>query len=568
MTLHDASVSTPRSRLIDTLIIAAITASVAYTADVAPALPPRTEPFYITPQIQHLSLTDPALLLRLKKLLNRLEPHGAQGQMQIGYTLTFPLYSYFKQTHGAWTFDDAPIRASLIEAAKLQRPFVVYLAADHFFGDSPYGAYLASLPQSLMQFQDGSVPKESYFTTGLVPFRISNDEKLPHIRAKFEALGIVALQLEAFRKQHPELLVGITMNGETHYMFENFFSGTGNFATPRYTDFSPDAISDFAAYLTAHHQQNSSASDIKKMDLTRYPWGSYPFFGWYCAASPNEKIAIYHNGKRLGSARMRINRMDVYNALPKAADANCGFRYDIDFSTWKHGDHRIEAVLEHHGKRYGLDNNQLVLRLGKNGDSTATPPQQLPAIASIGRRGYVDRGSSSAVLIDYIPLARQWMRFREESIVSHQEKMSAILTKAGIPSELLYNYQLPTWMNGDWNTALFGVGQDFFTTSTLRAGITLYGGNTLNPTLHSDLPQGKPYGIPEFHPQMEHTATIAEDSLRYHYAHGARFLSPYFMSNGDNIADKTEHHYMIITPTNTHMGSDALYRAIQKLAAY
>jgi hypothetical protein len=529
-----------------------------------------SKPFYITPQIRHLSLENPTSYGRLVDIFNKLEPKGAKGDVQIGYTLTFPLYYYFEKKGDAWVIHEQAIHNIIKAAEKLNRPFVVYIAADHFFGDTPFGEYLASIPSSLMQFQDGTVPKEKYFNTGLVPFSISNDVSLPHIKAKIDVLKVVARELVALHARNKHLLIGISMNGETHYMFENFFSGTGNFNNPRYTDFAPHAIQEFESYLqTRKLSKQYTASDIKKTDFSQYPWGTYPFFGWYCPTYADEKIAIYHNGTRLGYAEMQLNRMDVYEALPKMNNANCGFRYHVDFSTWKAGTHRIEAVLEYQHQRYALDNNQLLLQVDeRNATPPLSTPLTLPSIASINRKGYVDGGREDPIHVHFEPLAQHWMDFRHATILNHQEMLADVFKQAGLPSSLLYNYQLPPWMNGDWNEALFGVGTDFYQKSTLRAGVTLYGGNTLNPHMLDYLPKNQPYGIPEFHPQMEGNATIAEAALRFHAAHGATFVSPYYMNVGDKPIDKSNHYYMLIEPWNTHKSSDALYDAIKRLARY
>jgi len=344
------------------------------------------------------------------------------------------------------------------------------------------------------------------------------------------------------------------------------------------TDFSPDAIQEFQNYLT-EHKIFSKAKEIKKVNFSTYPWGSYPFFGWYCGSSPEEKIVIYHNGVRLAPAEMHLNRMDVYEALPPVKNPNCGFHYDIDFSAWQAGTHRIEAILELSGKKYSLDNNQLILQLEKATSTPASVAQNLPNIRSLNlfnpfsHKGYVDRGSNKAILINYNPLARQWMQFRADSIVQHQDMLGKIFTDAGIPQDIIYNYQLPPWMNGDWNNELFGVGKDFFLQSKLRAGITLYGGNTLNPELMKYLPQDKKhniekYGVPEFHPQIENDPEIAESSLRFHAAQGASFISPYYMNAGDDTVEGNDHKKMLIVPKNHHKGSNYLYNAIKKLLSY
>ncbi|GEM_PF-5727540 len=525
--------------------------------------------------MRELNLLDAASRKNLNNLFQELEPEGAKGMVQMGYTLSLPIYNFYKKKHGNWQFNQKAIEDILAQAAIINRPFVVYIAADHFFGESDYGKYLASLPESLMQFQDGSVPKEKYFQTAIIPFRISNNPNLPHIRAKITALKIIAQQLADFRKKHPNLLIAITLNGETHYLFENFFSGTGNFKNPRFTDFSPDAVNEFRTYLNKQSEYSLRAKEIKKINFEHYPWGTYPFFGWYCGNHEQEKIIIYHNGARLAPAEMQLNRMDVYEALPQLQNPNCGFRYDIDFSKWSRGTHRIEAILEYNDKQYSLDNNQLILQLGDKITPTSEP-KILPNIRKINRfnplknKGYVDRGSNQPVLVNYIPLARHWMNFRADSIVLHQNMLGKIFSDASIPTDIIYNYQLPPFMNGDWNNELFGIGKDFFQQSNLLSGVTLYGGNTLNQELFKHIPHNKKYGIPEFHPQIEQNPYIAEQSLRFHAAQGASFISPYFMDTGDKRLNDGSgtHKQMLIEANNPHKGSNYLYKAIKKILAY
>lgn len=530
----------------------------------------RSVPLYITPHFEGVDFSEIESLNALGKELDSLEPGGAQGMVRVGYTLGFPIYQYFYKDGDSWKFNEKKLTNILNNAATLKRPFVFYLGADHFFSDNPFGKYLTSLPQSVMQYQDGTVPHEKYFSTIIAPFRISNDASLPHIKAKIEAYSIVAKALADFHKQHPDLLVGVTLNGETHYIFEHFFSGTGNFTTPRYTDFSPAELADFQQYLHIKGEDKDSASAIKAIDFRTYPAGFYPFFGWYCPKSPEDKIAIYHNGKKLAYAEMNINRLDVYESKPELKNPNCGFIYDIDFSDWAQGEHTIEAVLESDGENYSLGNNILRLAIGA-GNATASQQalaSQYPDISTIHREGYVDRGSPHAIHVEYIPLARQWMAFRADKIIKHYQMLADVLIKAGLPKELVYTYQLPSWMNGSWNDALFGIGRNFFKEVGLNAGINLYGGNVLNPEIMKYLPEHTAYGIGEFHPQIEHDNTIAERSLLFHAEHGVTFIAPYYLSISPGARNKSNHHFMLIEPLNEHYGSNYLYKAIKQLGTY
>lgn len=528
----------------------------------------RSSPLYITPHFEGVDFNDIESLNTLGKELDSLEPGGAKGMVRMGYTLGFPVYQYFYQVGDSWEFDEKKLNNILINAATLKRPFVFYLGADHFFSDNPFGKYLASLPESVMQYQDGTVPNEKYFSTTIAPFRISNNASLPHIKAKIESYRIIGKALADFHKQHPDLLVGVSLNGETHYIFENFFAGTGNFTTPRYTDFSPAELAEFQKYLHTKGDDTDSASAIKTIDFSTYPAGFYPFFGWYCPKNPEDTIAIYHNGKKLAYAEMNINRLDVYESKPELKNPNCGFTYDIDFSAFGKGEHVIEAVLESDGKNYSLGNNILRLAIGSGKVTAQALASQYPDISTIQREGYVDRGSAKAIHVEYIPLARKWMAFRADQIIKHYQMLADILIKAGLPKELIYTYQLPSWMNGSWNDTLFGIGRNFFKEVGLNAGINLYGGNVLNPEIMKYLPEHTAYGIGEFHPQIEHDQTIAERSLLFHAEHGATFIAPYYLSTIPKKHNASNHHFMLIEPLNERYGSNYLYKAIKQLGAY
>lgn len=520
----------------------------------------RNHVFYITPHIQGLDMRDDTARTRLVKLLDALEPHGAQGNVQLGYTLGLDIYDYYVEDDNTWTFDSARLNKTLTEAAKINRPFVLYLKGTHFFGGSAYAQHLLSLPKTSMRYADGSVPSEQYFRTTIAPFRISNNTSLEHVDAKFNALSLIGKKLAAFNITYPDLLIATTLNGETHYMFEDFFGGMGEFSNTKFTDFSNNEIEAFQNYLNANHLDHQ-ASNMLELDTNTYPWGSYPFFGWACLEA-DEQIIILREGEFFTQAETGLNRLDVYEAIPDMQRADCGFRADINFSDWTSGTHHLQAVIKKNDDYYALANSELILQI----DSNDTPAHRVKQPHFKGtRQGYVDRGNKTPVHVTYHPLAKHWVDFRAYIIESHIDHMANILAKQGIPRSKIFSYQLPSWLNGDWNNTLFGIGKEFFFSTTLQAGITLYGGNTMSETIYTYLANGRPYAIPEFHIQMDKLDGTALKAMQLHQGKGATFLAPYFMNIAHDDRPASDHDDMLIAPGNTSRGSDDMYRAIREI---
>jgi hypothetical protein len=137
---------------------------------------------------------------------------------------------------------------------------------------------------------------------------------------------------------------------------------------------------------------------------------------------------------------------------------------------------------------------------------------------------------------------------------------------AGFDKDRVFSHQLIPTLNGSWNDMLFAAQASLSPASPYLPGMTVYGGSTFTPALIKKA-AGRRYGLPEFHPLQHKDDDIPEAILRYHYAHGAVFITPYFMSiRNEHQKGQAAHDRMLITPTNTERGSDNLYRAIKKLA--
>ena len=81
--------------------------------------------------------------------------------------------------------------------------------------------------------------------------------------------------------------------------------------------------------------------------------------------------------------------------------------------------------------------------------------------------------------------------------------------------------------------------------------------------------QIRDYGVPEFNPQQWKTPGIHLAAMRTHYAAGARFISPYYLSLIDQrYRAKVDHaiNRMELRPDNHKEGSAAFFEAIRTIA--
>lgn len=553
--------------------VAASQATPHDTYNCAPATTDRTKPLYITPHIQMESKEDIPLLL---EKFEEMEPGGARGKVRMGYMKgIFPLGLYEKK-NGKWVFDDKKLEKELKQALRIQRPFVLYVFSNHFLPSKPFPLVRELLddPDNLMQYRDGAHPQESYFGTEVIPFRLTNDPEEPLRHYLDEALQRIAERMKAFDNEHPGMLVGTALNGETHYLYERFHDGTGNFTSPRLTDYHPKEIAAFQSYLQKHSLPYK-AETISSLPMNRYEWGIIPFSGWVYPLNPGDKVEIWLNGNKTGEAVTGINRMDVYRDRhgknPHFSEPNSGFVYPLDYRSLPAGKHYVEALLVKEGERYLIGSRWLQIT-GKNEDIShfGEAPARKPIPVTKGD-GYLDQPANGSKL-HYEPPAEHWMAFRAENIRRYVEKMAQPFLNAGFSKDRVFSYQLTPWLIGNWNDVLFGVHPDFFASGVMSPGVTVYGGNMNNPHIF-DLVKGRPYGIPEFHPQGITSKPWMTAALNKHYCNGAAFLSPYFIiihhQKGRNIGQplvyKNEHN---IQKDNPLWSSDVFYDSLVEFLIY
>ena len=152
----------------------------------------------------------------LARLLDTLEPGGAQGQVQVGYTITLQLLALYQRTPEGWTIDMERIDEMLRLITQVPRPVVLYLAADHFDSVGPLTQELLQEPRNLMQLADGKALELGYFGYRIVPYTLLTDASIPVNRYRYAALRAVAQRVQALPQAAQERIVAYTLAGELH----------------------------------------------------------------------------------------------------------------------------------------------------------------------------------------------------------------------------------------------------------------------------------------------------------------------------------------------------------------
>lgn len=610
---------------------------------------PSRKPFYIVPTVEGMLLCDEARnntkqlnfakaletcerdgrtgSAALNRLLEELEPGGAQGQVQVGYLLTIQLLSLYKPQGNDWVIDDRRLDAMLRLLTEVKRPVVVYLQSTHFDTQGPLPAALAKDPQNLALFSDGTAPQLGYFGFAIAPFTLSTDLSLPVNAYRFAALRHVIKRLQALPPEVHERIVGISLAGEIHQYFPDFENGMGAHEDIRVTDYSPASVAGFRRMLEKRYGTieklnaalglNESSFDtiaapgknIRKEQLNRFSehydaWadGRLPVSGWVFDPEKRiDQLQLYVDGQLIAPMSRGLNRLDVYRAVEEITTPNLGFRYDLDFSAMKPGRHRAQVVAVAGKDRYLLAEASFVVvgrDQGKVSEHLPAGVQGLKTEGAVSRlRMLTDRVlrklgfnrpiPSPATLpgvrswldmpralqdVYYNPLAREWNRYRDEQTLAFMTLFFNTAREAGLPPEKLFSHQIIPQINSSWNPQLFAVDSTLQPNLPWRPGINMYGGATNSAWLRDFMKQRKlsDYGAPEFHPQQWKQPGAALEALRWQYDSGARFVSPMYFSlvpDRFKATAETGVNRMEIRPDNPKDGSALFYKAIREFAA-
>jgi len=586
---------------------------------------PQRETFYLTPTIEGLFACDEGLkdhkLTKIEqvndycvqrkldaapsinRLLDQLEPGGAKGQVQLGYVATLQLLALYKRKDQNWAIDENKLDVFLQLLTHVNRPVVVYLAADHFDSMSPLADRLLEDSKNQMLLSTGIPALSTYFGTRIAPYTLQTDETIAVNFYRFSALRHVIKRLGRLPKDAQKRIIAVTLAGELHQMFPDFESGTGRYENIQVTDYSPASIAGFRKWLRAkynnieefnalHGSNVASFQDIPapfkdkfdkntKRSLEYYDAfadGILPIAGWLW--DPQQRVAqldLYINGKKVGPVQRGFNRLDVYRAITDVTTPNVGYRVDVDFSQFESGTHLAQVVGTTSSGIYLLGSMSFTVKRTLDQAPLTSHRAELPGLKSSNDfkeiKTYLDL-PKPGLTVHFNLLARDWNNYRAIQVRQFLNHLYNIAREAGLSSDKIYSHQLLPNVNSSWNPQLFSVEQTLAADVPWKIGVNLYGGATDSEWVRNFLAQRKHtgYGVPEFNPQQWKQAGIHLKALRSHYLAGAKFVSPYYLSaTPDRYRLKTQLgavNAMELRPDNTAEGSDQFYRAIRKFSEY
>jgi len=536
----------------------------------------------------------------ISRLLDKLEPGGPQGAVQVGYTATLQLLGLYRSTPKGWAIDPARVDEFLGVISKVQRPVVIYFSADHFDSIGPITEELRRDPRNLMQLRDGKPLELNYFGYRIMPYTLSTDVTIPVNKYRRDALNYVAQRIRKLPKAVQSRVVAYTLAGELHHMFPDFESGMGAYQDIQVTDYSPASVAGFRQWLRARYQTierfnaqtglsyasfdaiQAPSKNIRKEKLTSFGEhydafadGTLPIAGWLW--DPNKAIQqldLYVDGRLIGPVPYGLNRLDVYRAEAAITSPNTGFRHDFDYSGLLPGRHRAQVVAISGTSRYQLAEVEFVVVPRDQGRVVSARTAELPSLknakALTGVRSWLDLPKPLQDVY-YNPVARDWNSYRESQVYDFLSDFYQWALKAGLPADKLYSHQIVPNVNSSWNPQLFAAGQTLNGSAPWKQGLNMYGGATDSAWLRDFMTRNKvtDYGVPEFNPQQWKGNGVHLAAMQSHYDAGARFISPYYFSViPDRFKGGAEHgvNRMELRPDNPKDGSDRFYKAITEYA--
>lgn len=536
----------------------------------------------------------------VRRLLDTLEPGGPRGQVQVGYTLTLQLLALYQRKGNQWAIDTHRIDEQLSLIRDIDRPVVLYLAADHFDSVGPLTDDLLANPQNVMALSDGKPLTLGYFGYRIAPYTLRTDESIPVNHYRYEALRAVAKRVEALPAKVQEHIFAITLAGELHQMFPDFENGMGTYQDIHVTDYSPGSVNDFRSWLSRKYGTiavfrektgldyadfgtiPAPGRDIRREHLANFGEhydafadGMLPFSGWLSDPQHQvQKLTLYVDGQAAGAVPRGLNRLDVYRAVEAVQDPNVGYRVDYDYRALTPGRHVAQIVAESASSQYAVAEREFVV-MGRDQKSISGRGKPLLSLKNVkalaGVQTWLDLPKPLQDVY-YNPLARDWNQFRAEQVRGFMAHFYQVALDAGLPASKLYSHQILPRVNSSWNPQLFAADLTLQGDLPWKQGINLYGGATDSDWVRQFIAAHHitDYGVPEFNPQQWKRKGAHLAAMQSQYANGARFISPYYFSVvPDRFKGGASHgvNRMELGPKNPQDGSDQFYQALITFAA-
>lgn len=531
----------------------------------------------------------------LENKLTELGPkQSARGDFEIGYTLGLALLQFVELADdGSFTINKERVAYNIKLLKDVNRKAVIYLYANHFSAtpNAMLEEKIAKLDSaSLMQFSDGSSPVDDYFTNKTYPWAIDDENTLID-KVRNAALDEVLTQLCALDDENKNKVHALTVLGEVHHMYPDFFGGMGYNTDFKVTDYSPRAVARFQKYLAEKYQTiaklNESfgadfpsfsevyppSKNINKDKLDNFfqhidyaSSGLLTLHGW--AADKEYEhldIKVYVDGKYHGDAEYGLNRMDVYQAKPELKNAAVGYRYYLDIKNLAHGIHKVDIVHSANGKLTLMQSLDVPVM-----DRKQTTPKPLAKGVSFKQEQSLDYWHDypkSMEPVYYNPLSEDFYEFRQQSIANEISKYANKVNDSCFNKEQVFSHQIAPMLNSDWSEEKIAVRQSLNKNDTYHLGFNTYGAAFYGDALFDWLNKGDihHYGIPEVHPMIREQAIII-DAFDKHQQQGAHFISPYYIElKPTRYGVDKEHSKFEINPKNDEYDSKSYFNAIKTL---
>lgn len=533
--------------------------------------------------------------------------HSTNQRYELGYTLNVPLLKFWVLHNGQWTIDHTAIARMVKAIEQSDRHLILYLFSTHFSSFSPYERVLAADPANVAVTQEGPLGMGKHYGMDVYPWTVATtDNSLSRAR-----IDVIQAFTNAICK-HPspsvrERIKGITLLGEVHHLFPDFESGMGYGGKYLITDYSPESVKNFRAFLqkkygdiamlnkalggAAFNDFNAIAPPSKdiRQDSLQHFWehidahasGSFPVSGWLAPhARLTGWVQIYSNGVLQARVRAGLGRQDVKDHLPQLQNANVGWRHDLDFRLLAPGVYQVAALAEaHEGLPVLLGTRNISVMDRSQSTPQRIPGQALPPHAQpADLQANLDLPAADTAFF-FNPLAVLWHEFREQQVVNYLHVMAQPLRDSCLIYKPRYVHQLFPYPNPSWDAAKFAVSASLTQTSDLQLGISLYGESTYGqsffdwkdktwpPSPSKRTFHPKTYGVTEFHPLRGMEPEELESVFHRHQNAGAQFLSFFLEGRGpvNRPYDIKEPTIPLVGEANTQNGSNQLYRSIQNI---
>lgn len=548
---------------------------------------------------QYCRNLDESTSARLQMLLSEIDGGApAKGDYVLGHTHTIPLFRMLRPEGDEWVVDTDRLRYSLRPVVELDRPVVLYLFANHFGVDVFEGSFehvMMAREENLMRFPDGTIARDNYFTSHVIPWTIS-DLNAPVNRYRDLALKAVVDELCALPDEARGRIVAVNLLGEIHDLFPNFQSGMGFDVPMVTTDYSSPAVAAFRQYLrdkygdiaTLNRYVGAAYADFDAVQpphkdirtqrlshftehLDAYAHGSFPVTGWAAAPRADVVVDVYLNGALVATGLANQNRQDVLEAKPELGTANVGFRFDVPFNHLPPGVHKVVVAATVQGETTILGEREIAIMDRK---------QSEPARMASHTTGLAPKKSSSKGLeawLDYPqplqsfyynPLAALWLEFRNHQVRAYLEHYAGIAASSCLRPDQLFIHQIAPQMNASWNHNLMAVDASLEPSPAYNMGINLYGGAAYGGHFFQ-WKKGRGidrYGVPEFHPMRPLSEEDVATLLMRHKENGAAYIAPYYITGiPSQMWKESDHNKFRISSANTDYGSDTFFRGLQRV---